>query len=147
MTLFAHSTALNDHQQNVFSSLGASGSDWELLDGNPRAVKPRSLLDRCIGLLVHVGAPGSAGDKPESTDYKSGYILNHSRAVWEKHLLQQWFWCAWKSLLLRIFQQLFNVCIQLVFWCMDLYIFIATHLYTIYLDWLQVVLECMARCA
>ena len=45
------------HQQNVFLSLGAAGSVWELPDQNPRVVRFQSLLDRCSGLQVHRGAP------------------------------------------------------------------------------------------
>ena len=37
-----------------------------------------------------LGAPGSAGDKSRSTS-------KHSRAVWEKHLLWERCWSAWKS--------------------------------------------------
>jgi len=86
------------HQQNVFLSLGASGSIWELSDQNPRVVKSQSRLDRCSGLQVHLGAPGSAGEKPRSADDKSGSTSNHSRAVWEKHrLLWERCWCAWTS--------------------------------------------------
>ena len=47
---------------------------------------------------------GSAGDKSGSAGYmsrsagdKSGNSLNQSRPVWEKHLLWECCWCAWKS--------------------------------------------------
>ena len=42
-----------------------------------------SLLDWCSGLQVHLGAPGST--------------LHHCRAIWEKHLLWECCWCAWRS--------------------------------------------------
>jgi len=47
--------------------------------------------ERWRELWVHLGAPGSAGEK-------SGCTSNHSRAVWEKqHPLWECYWCAWKS--------------------------------------------------
>ena len=67
---------------------------------------------------MHVGAPGSLGDMSGSADNKSGNAdnksgsaddkprsatdksvrtSNHSRAVWEKHLLWECCRCAWKS--------------------------------------------------
>jgi len=61
---------VEQRQQNVFRSLGASGSVWELLDQYPRVVKSQSLLDQCSGLQVCQGAPGSAGDKFGSVDRK-----------------------------------------------------------------------------
>jgi len=111
-------------------------------------------------LSEHLGAPGSAGDKsrciksrcaynnPQSACAKSGSTSNHGRAVWETwHLL--WERCLYvrKSLQLLILQQFQNSCIQFVFSSMNLWIYIATHLYKIYQDWLQPVLESNARCA
>jgi len=40
---------------------------------------------------------GCADDKPRSAGDKSGSTSNHSRAVWEKHLLWERCWCTWKS--------------------------------------------------
>ena len=60
-----------------------TGSVWHLSDQNNRVVKSQSLLDWCSRLHVHLEAPGST--------------LNHCRAVWEKHLLWECCWCAWKS--------------------------------------------------
>jgi len=62
---------------------------------------------------------GSADDKPGST-------WERQRHVWE-HLES-------KS------------CIQFVFSSMYLRIYIANHLHTLYLDWLQAVLESNSRC-
>ena len=59
--------------------------------------------------------PGITGDQPASTGAKSGSASNHSRAVWEKYLVWQRCWCAWKSELLLIVQQflklMYSVCI------------------------------------
>jgi len=93
------------HQQNVNVSLRDSGSVWELSDQNPRVVKSQSWPDRCIGLQVNLGAPGSAGDKtgsaddqPESTGDYPGSTSNRCREVWDTHhLLWEHCWCAWKS--------------------------------------------------
>ena len=106
------SDAIGIHQQNVIMSLGASGSVSELSDQNHRVAKSQSLLDQLSGLEVHVGAPGSAGDKtgsaddkPGSASKKPGNTSNHYRAVWEKqHLLREHCWCSWKSKLLLIVQ-------------------------------------------
>jgi len=46
-----------------------------------------------------------------------------------------------------LFNDFQNSCIQLVFPSMYLCIKIATHLHTVYLDWLQAVLESNSRCA
>ena len=69
---------------------------------------------------------GSAGDKPGSADNKPGSTWERRRHVWE-HLQSQ-------------------SCIQFVFWSMYLCIYIATNLHTVYLDWLQAVLERNLRC-
>jgi len=45
------------------------------------------------------------------------------------------------------FNNFWNSCIQFVFSSVYLYIYIATHLHTGYLDWLQAVLESNSRCA
>ena len=55
------------HLQNVFLSLRASGSVWELSDQNPRVVKSQSWLDQCSGLQVRLGTTRSAGDKSART--------------------------------------------------------------------------------
>jgi len=81
--LFAHSTTLNDYQQNVFWSLGASGSVWELSDGNPRVFKSWSVLDWCSGLQVHLGAPGSASDKSGSADQKPRNTQERQQQAWQ----------------------------------------------------------------
>jgi len=47
------------HQQNVFLSLGASGSVWELSDQNSRVVESQSCLDQCSGFQVHQGSAGN----------------------------------------------------------------------------------------
>jgi len=52
-------------------------------DGSSYPLTGPSLLDLYSGLQVHLGAPGS--------------IMNHCRAVWEKHLLWECCWCAWIS--------------------------------------------------
>jgi len=41
--------------------------------------------------------PGRAGNKSRSTDDKPGSPSNHMWAVWEKLLLMEWCWCAWRS--------------------------------------------------
>ena len=78
------------HQQNVIISLGASGSVWELSDQNPGVVKSQSWLDRRSGFQVHLGAPGSAGDKTGSANEKLGstwehrwQICKHRQLAWE----------------------------------------------------------------
>jgi len=65
--------------------------------------------------------PGSADNKPGSADVKPGSTWERRRHVWE-HLESQ-------------------SRIQFVFSSMYLCIYIATHLHTLYLDWLQAVLE------
>ena len=40
-----------------------------------------------------------------------------------------------------------SYCIQFVFSSMYLCIYIATHLHTVYLNWVQAVLESISRCA
>ena len=45
------------------------------------------------------------------------------------------------------FNDLYNSCIQFVFSSIYLCIYITTHLHTVYLDWLQAVLESNSRCA
>ena len=62
-----------------------------------------------------------------SADYKPGSTWERRRHVWE-HLQSQ-------------------SCIQFEFSSMYLCIYIATHLHTLYLDWLQAVLESNSRCA
>jgi len=47
------------HQQNLSVTLCASGSIWELLDQNFRVIKSQSVLDRCSGHQVHLGAPAN----------------------------------------------------------------------------------------
>jgi len=46
-------------------------------DENPRVVKSQSGLDRCSGLEVHLGAPGSTVSKAGSADHKPG-------STWER---------------------------------------------------------------
>jgi hypothetical protein len=46
-----------------------------------------------------------------------------------------------------LFNDFINSCIQSVFSSMYLCIYIATPLHTVYLDWLQAVLESCSRCA
>ena len=70
---------------------------------------------------------GSAGDKPGRADDKTGSTWECRRHVGE-HLKSQ-------------------SCIQFVFSSMYLCIIIANHLHTLYLDWLQAVLESNSRCA
>jgi len=64
------------HKQNVIMSLGASGSVWELSDQNSSMVKSQSLQDRCSGLQVHLGAPGSTWERRRQS-------LEHRRQAWE----------------------------------------------------------------
>jgi len=54
-------------------------------------------------LTTNLGAPGSAGNmpqsvnqKPESANDRPGSILNHSKAVWERHHRER-YWYARKS--------------------------------------------------
>jgi len=65
---------------------GSDGTSYPLMENFTlpvaQATGPSS-LDWCSGLQVHLGAPGST--------------VNHCRAVWEKHLLWECCWCAWKS--------------------------------------------------
>jgi len=70
---------------------------------------------------------GSADDKPGSTWERRRQTWERRRHVWE-HLESQ-------------------SCIQFVFSSMYLCIYIATHQHTLYLDWLQAVLESNSRCA
>jgi hypothetical protein len=46
-----------------------------------------------------------------------------------------------------LFHHLYSFCIQFVFSSMYLYMYIAAHLHTVYLDWLQELLESDLRCA
>jgi len=70
---------------------------------------------------------GSSSDKPGSADDKPGSTWECRRYIWE-HLESQ-------------------SCIQFVFSSMYLCIYIATHLHTVYLDWLQAVIESNVKCA
>jgi hypothetical protein len=72
------------HQQNVFWSLGASGSVWELSDQNPRVVKSQSVLDRCSGLQVHLGAPRTADNKPWSTWVRPRQAWERRPKAWKR---------------------------------------------------------------
>jgi hypothetical protein len=117
-------------------------------------------------------APGSAGDKsgsadnrPRSAGDKSGSTSTRSRAVWEKPLLWESCRRAWNAACVsgmmqvhleiiattfrttivktHVFRLYFHLCNYVsVYLC----IYIATHLHTIYLDWLQAVLESNSRC-
>jgi len=114
---------------------------------------------------VHLEVPGSACAKSRSAGNKSGSSSNCSRAVREKHLLSEFYRCAWdaagapgmlqvrleiiatinrativKIHVLRLYSHLF------IYVSMNLCIYIVTHLHTIYLDWLQVVHESNSRC-
>jgi hypothetical protein len=44
------------HQQHSLLSLEASGSLWELANQNRSIVKFQTLMDKCSGNLVHLGA-------------------------------------------------------------------------------------------
>ena len=132
-------------QQDVFWSLRASGSVWELLGHNPRVVKSQSWLGRCSGLQVSLGVPvtglgalttsleasESTINKSGSADHKPGNISNHHREARDKHhILCKCCWCTWISYLLLIVQRLLNlvysVCI-LISECMYLYSYPSTH--------------------
>ena len=88
------------YQQNVFWSLGSSGSIWELSDqipgwSNPRVYWPDEVDFRCtrdhlgapttsLGTpTTNLGAPGSADHKPGSADHKPRSTSYHCRAVSE----------------------------------------------------------------
>jgi len=93
-----------------------------LFAGAAVMLKPffRRVLDHRRAFLPAFRVTWSAGDKPGST-------WQCRQHVWE-HLESQ-------------------SCIQFVFSSMYLCIYIATHLHTLYLDWLQAVLESNSRCA
>jgi len=85
------------------------GCTWEHL-GAP-AISLGALAISLGAPTTSLGAPGGTGDKsgcagdmsgcaddkPRSTGDKSGSTSNHSRAVWENHLLWERCWIAWKS--------------------------------------------------
>jgi hypothetical protein len=98
--------------------LGVSDSCWTTSPGwsNPRIHSTDAVAFRCtwkhlgvparrLGVLTtSLRAPGSTGDKPESADHKPasadrnpGSMLNHCRAVWDKHRLWERCWCTYKS--------------------------------------------------
>jgi len=81
-----------------------------------------------------LGAPGSAGDKPGSAGDISG-------STWEcqRQMVERWRhdWDHHES----------QSCIQFLFSSMYLCIYTATHLLTVYLDWLQAVHESNSKCA
>jgi len=101
--------------------------------------------------MTSLGARGRTDDKTRSTGNNSGSSSNHCTSVWEKHHLL-WEHCrgVWIALLLLIVQWflklIYSVCI-LIYVPMYQCINIATHLHTVYLDWLQAVLERNSRCA
>jgi len=73
---------------------------------------------------------GSADHKSGSADDKPGSTSNHCRAVWEKHLLWECCWCAWKSLLLLIIQQFLKLMYSV---CILIYVFIWQPIHTRYI--------------
>ena len=92
--------------------------------------------------------PGSADDKSGSPGNKSGCTSNHSTAVWENNII---FGNAagvpGNHSYYLSFNNFYNSCIQFVFSSINLCIYIATHLHTVYIDWLQAVLERDSRWA
>jgi len=170
-----------------------TGSLWECLrvvGPVPGCVKSQCLLDRCSDIQVHLGAPGSKGNKPGRADDKPGSTWEHRQRAWESrreawdHLIapsanlgvlttgltapttrlgarritvEQ----SWKNIIFfgnaagepgnhsynLSFNEFQNSGIQFVFLSMYLCIYIATHLHTVYLDWLQAVLEKISRYA
>jgi len=89
---------------------------------------PRRAFLQAFGVTGSAGdRPGSADDKPGSTWERRRHTLERLRHVWE-HLESQ-------------------SCIQFLSSSMYLCIYIATHPHTVYLDWLQAVLESNLRCA
>jgi hypothetical protein len=87
----------------------------------------RRVSDPRRAFLPAFRVTGSAGDKPGSADNKPGNTWERRQHVWE-HLKSQ-------------------SCIQFVFSSMYLCMYIATHLYTVYLDWLQAVFEIDSWCS
>lgn len=71
------------HLQNVFSSIGASGSDGELSDQNTRVVKYKSFGDRCSGLQEHLGPPLSANNMFGSSNHMPGSTWQGRPQSWE----------------------------------------------------------------
>jgi hypothetical protein len=73
---------------------------------------------------VHLGTPGGAGDKSESTS-------NHCRAVWDtKHLLWEQCWGARKAELLLIVQRFLKLISSV---CILIYVYIMLPIYTQYI--------------
>jgi len=97
-----HQVIWDIHQQNVFKSQEASRSVWEDVECKLKCVNFRRVSDPRRIFLLALRVTRSAGDKPGSSGDMSGCTSNHSRAVWEKHLLWERCWYAWKSQLLLI---------------------------------------------
>jgi len=93
-----------------------------LFAGAAVMLKPffRRVSDHRRALLPAYRVTGSPGEKPGSADDKPGSTWERRRHVWE-HLESQ-------------------SCIQFVFSSTYLCIYIATHLHTLCLDWLQAVI-------
>jgi len=77
------------HQQNVYLSLWASGSVWELFNQNQRVVTSQSLSDWCSGHQVHLGAPAINLCRHMWSGDSQGSIWERWPQAWE-HQWQAW---------------------------------------------------------
>jgi len=106
---------------------------------------------------TYLGAPGCTSYMPWRAKNMSGNpcdmsrsSTNRSSTVWEKqHSLWKCCRCTWKSSLLHIVQQsmyLMYSFILLIYISIHQCIYIATRLHTVYLAWLQALIESNLRC-
>ena len=105
---------------------------------------------------LHLEAPRSVHHKSESADNKPGGTRECQRHAWEHLELQQSSLgktrSSFRILLVHLEiiattyrSTIFITCVFSLY--SHLCIYIATHLHTVYLEWLQVVLESNSRCA
>jgi len=107
------------------------GGTWKYLEAAATSL---------AALTTRLGAPARCLGAPQLTIEQSG----------KKIFFRNSCWCAWISYLLHIvpwFWTLIYSVWNLIYISMYRCIYIAAHLYTVYLDWLQVVLESNVRYA
>jgi len=123
-----------------------------------RCVNFRRVSDPRRAFLPAFRVTGSAGDKPGSADDKPGSTWQHLGAPATNLGAPATCLGAPRITVEQSGKNIFfgnaagapgnhSYCIQFVFSSMYLCIYIATHLHTVYLDWLQAVLESNSRCA
>ena len=146
------STYISKMQLCHWEPLGVSESCWTRIPGwsNPRVywtdpVAFKSTWEHLGALATRLGAPTTSLEAPVTSlgaaritveqSGRNNIFLGNTAGAPGNH-----------SYYLS-FNNFQNLCIQFVFSSMYLYIYIATHLHTVYRDWLQAVLESNFWCA